>query len=105
MTSKRNSDANIKNREVKIGSKSIIINFASFFTCANICMDVRRCLTHTTDGHTRRYVLPHIHFPLFLKPPVGKTDRVAYNPSAQIFLSQNPVRNPFNHVGFLSVVS
>jgi len=48
---------------------------------------------------------PQINVPLFLKPPAGKTDGLAYNPSAQISHSQNPVRNPFNHVKIRSVLS
>jgi hypothetical protein len=59
VTSKINSDANVKNREKECGSKIININYFPLFICANICEYVaRRYLIHTTDDRRRRYVLP-----------------------------------------------
>jgi len=41
VTSKRNSDANIKNQEVESGSNIIIIIFSLLFIYANICEYIR----------------------------------------------------------------
>jgi len=62
-----------------------------------VCTYVGNSVTPPTTADVDMF-FPHTNVPLFLKPPVGKTDGLAYNPSAQISHSQDPVQNPFNYV-------